>query len=146
MDAVHLDGAVGEICPLADRQPPAQGVDLLLLAFGQVQKLAHLVRGLAALPPHQRGDVGKLLFASVDPGQRLAPGHRFDAAHASGDAFLGDDAQHADVAGAHHMGAAAEFHREAAAHGEQPHALAVLLAEQRHRAFLQRVREGGLLH
>ena len=76
----------------------------------------------------------------------MAAGDGFDAAHAGGDAFFGNDAQQAYVARARHMGAAAEFHRETAAHGEHTHPVAVLLAEQGPRAPLQGVVEGQFFH
>ena len=44
------------------------------------------------------------------------------------------------------MRAAAELHRETTAHGEHAHPIAVLLAEQRRRAFLQGIVEGQFFH
>ena len=60
-------------------------------------------------------------------------GDGFYAAHAGGDAAFRHDLEQADVAGALHMGAAAQFGGEVA-HGQHAHFIAVFFAEQHHRA------------
>ena len=70
-------------------------------------------------------------------GQRVVAGDRLDAAHAGGDAALGDDLEQADVAGALHVRAAAQL--AARADVEDADLVAVLLAEQHHRAELLRL-------
>ena len=47
-----------------------------------------------------------------DVGLRRRAGQRLDAAHAGGDRAFADDLEQADVAGAAHMGAAAQLGRE----------------------------------
>src|SRR3546814_2686655 len=68
----------------------------------------------------------------------LLAGQRLDTAHAGGHRALVDDLEQADVAGAAHMGAAAELDRiipvAELAHGEHADLVAVFLAEQRHGA------------
>ena len=83
-----------------------------------------------------RGFVEALLLVG-DVVERALPGQRLDAAHAGGDAAFGDDLEQADVAGAADVGAAAQLGR-GVAHPQHAHALAVLLAEQRHRAEIER--------
>ncbi len=74
-------------------------------------------------------------------------GQRLDAAHAGGDAAVGDDGDQADVAGAPHMRAAAQLDRpaervaDALTHRDDAHLVAVFLAEQRARAGGPRVVE-----
>src|SRR5262249_43161742 len=75
------------------------------------------------------------------PRHRARPRECFDSAHACGDAALGDDDEEPDVAGRAHVRPTAELHAEARdAHDAD--LIAVLLAEQRHRAggdrFLRR--------
>ena len=68
---------------------------------------------------------------------RRRPGERLDAAHASRNRAVAERGNHADVAGASDVRAAAQLHRPAhrvtatLAHGHDPHLFAILLAEQR---------------
>ena len=63
-------------------------------------------------------------------------GDRLDAANALGDTRLGGDPAQADIAGAPHMGAAAEFDGIVAPHGQYAHLVAVLLIEKGNGALL----------
>ena len=82
---------------------------------------------------------------------RRRAGHRLDAAHARGDAAIGDARDQPDIAGAPHMRAAAQFHRPAErvaaaavrilAHRDHANLVAVFLAEQSPRAGSPRVVE-----
>ena len=56
----------------------------------------------------------------IDVIQRTLPGDRLDPAHAGRDTALGQDLEHADVAGAAHMGTAAQLGR-GAAHAQHAH-------------------------
>ena len=56
-----------------------------------------------------------------------------------------DDLEQADVTGARHVRAAAQFGR-GLAHAQHAHAIAVLLAEQRHRAEIQRFLHVHVVH
>ena len=76
-------------------------------------------------------------FQGLQIGQRVVAGHRLDPANACCHAALGNDLEQADVAAALHVGATAQL--LAAADGQHPHGLAVLFAEQHHRAALLRV-------
>ena len=73
---------------------------------------------------------------------------RLDAAHAGGDRAFADDLEQADIAGAAHMGAAAQLDRIgvlrlgarlALAHADDADLFAVFLAEQRQRALGDRL-------
>ena len=77
--------------------------------------------------------------------QRTAAGQRFHSANACGKGSIGDDLEYADVAGAIHVAAAAEFSRPVTG-GDNANAVAVLLAEHRDRAALLCIRDrhGGL--
>ena len=80
---------------------------------------------------------------------RVPPGQRLDAAHAGGDRALADHRDQADVAGAAHMGAAAQLDRPAErilavlagalAHRDDADLVAIFLAEQRAGAGLARL-------
>ena len=72
-------------------------------------------------------------------GQRVVAGDGLDAPDAGGHAAFGDDLEQADVAAALHMRAAAQL--AAGADVEHAHLVAVLLAEQHHRAELLRLVE-----
>ena len=71
-----------------------------------------------------------LVLHGLHPGERALAGGRLDAAHARSDAALGDDLEEADVAGAGDVRAPAQLAR--GADGQNPHLVAVLLAEQGH--------------
>ena len=82
-----------------------QGLDLILHlrdARGQIGRRAQHAR-----------DLRQQRVLVLHPGERIVASNGFDAAHASGHAALGHDLEQADVAGAGHVGAAAEFAREA---------------------------------
>ena len=70
----------------------------------------------------------------ADQIQGASPHHRLDPPDAGGDGGFGEDAEQARLGRVVQMGAAAELHGELA-HLHDPHRLAVLLAEDRHRAF-----------
>ena len=74
--------------------------------------------------------------------ERARAGDRLDAADALRDAGLGGDLEEADVAGAAHVRAAAELDRLAPMRTTRTR-VAVLLAEQRHRAQLLAPRRSG---
>src|SRR5256885_11771466 len=71
-----------------------------------------------------------LVLHGLHPGERALAGGRLDAAHARSDAALGDDLEEADVAGAGDVRAPAQLARGADV--QNPHLVAVLLAEQGH--------------
>ena len=91
----------------------------------------HIVRvGVEEAPDALEG-----LEARPCEGERSEPGERFDAAYASGDPGLLGDEERADFAGGADVRAAAQLGAERAiADGDDPHAVAILLAEERHRA------------
>ena len=76
-------------------------------------------------------------FERLQIRQRVVAGDRLDAAHARGHAALGDNLEQPDVAGALHMRTAAQL--AAAADVEHAHFVAILLAEQHHRAGFLRL-------
>ena len=75
-------------------------------------------------------------FQALQVAQRVGAGDSLDAPHAGGHPAFADDLEQADVAGARHVRAAAEF--TAGADVEHAHGVAVLLAEQHHGAGLLR--------
>ena len=88
---------------------------------------------------------GRLDHACVEvlhEAQGTRAGQRLDTAHAGRHTAFGNDLEKADIAGARHVGAAAQLGGKIA-HAEDAHLFAVLLAEQRHRAGLER---GIMLH
>ena len=140
LDARSLPALAASL--LRDCSRSFQGLDLILHlrdARGQIGRRA---------AQHAR-DLRQQRVLVLHPGERIVASNGFDAAHASGHAALGHDLEQADVAGAGHVGAAAEFAREADI--QHAHGVAVFLAEQRHGAALDRVvighdlRHGGLV-
>src|SRR5690606_15204633 len=83
------------------------------------------------------GGAGEHRLLGLDALERDIAGDGLDSADAGRDAALGDDAEQANVAGAAHVRPAAELTR--AADVEDPDLVAVLLAEQRHRAAANRL-------
>ncbi len=85
------------------------------------------------------------LLLAGQVGLRRGAGQCLDAAHARCDRAFADDLEQTDVAGAADMGATAELDRIGArfaiagAHRDDAHLLAVFLAEQRERAFRNRL-------
>ena len=68
--------------------------------------------------------------------QHTRTGDTFDPAHTRGHGGLADDLKQPQAGGVVHMGAAAQLLGEAVFHGNHPHHVAVLLAEQGHGAAL----------
>ena len=87
-----------------------------------------------------------MVAARLQEVERGSARDAFDPAHALRDAAFGRDDEHRDVAGARDVRAAAEFDRvrrvgfrHGIAEAQHAHFIAVLLAEQRHRARLDRL-------
>ena len=114
-----------------------QGIQLAFELFLPIQHLAQFFDGIVAGSRTTDAQLRQAPLFVVDECQRAGAGHRFDAADARGHAGLGNDLEQADVAGTRHMRAAAQFGGEIA-HLQHAHAVAVLLAEQRHRAEIER--------
>ncbi len=111
-------------------------VELLAEASVFLQQGRYLVADFRARGAHELTDTLDDAVSAVDPFQRTRAGDRLDPANAGRNAGFGDDAEHADVAGASDVGAAAQLHRESVAHGQHPYFVAVLLAEQGHGTLL----------
>src|SRR4051812_5100243 len=131
---LHLDRLRAEIAALAREELRAQARDLLLerlLVLQHVQRrlYGHAGAGLRAQRPL---DFAEFVELRIDQAERGETGGGLDAADARGDAALRGDLEDADVAGARDMRAAAELARRADV--EHAYLLAVLLAEQHHRA------------
>ena len=92
------------------------------------------------VPRSRPGDFLHQLIGVLDVVERALGGDGFDAAHARRHAALAHDLEDADVAGARHVRAAAQLHREIA-HAQHAHVFLVFLAEQRDGAF----RDGGVV-
>ena len=98
-------------------------------------------RQLGGARPQRRRCLAQhaLFFGEISLGR--GAGQRLDPAHPRGDRRLADDLEQADVAGAADMRAAAQLDREGplvvtrAAHRDDPHLIAIFLAEQRQRPF-----------
>ena len=88
-------------------------------------------------------DVFEDLLAPANRLERALPGKGLDPAHAGGDTGFGLELEQPDVAGAAHVGAAAQLDREVA-HPDDTHDVAILVAEERQRAGLERVVVGHL--
>ena len=92
----------------------------------------------------QLGRLAHALILLGEVASRALPGQRLDAADAGGDGAFANDLEETDIAGAVHMGAAAELDgigmaafpaRLALAHGDDADLVAIFLAEQRQRAL-----------
>ena len=126
------------VVPLRFARPAERGLHLHLV------ELAGQPPGLGLQPPdrvhravagdaqrREDGGRGPALFLHVADGGFA--GDRLDAAHPGRDAGLLSHREQADVAGGPAVGAAAQLHADAG-HRDDPHRVAVLLAEQGHGA------------
>ena len=106
-----------------------------------VKSTSAVLRGLLRLLAHaleldaQRVGLARLL---VQVRERLARGDRLDAPRARADGALAEDRERPDLRGRAHVRAAAELDRPAA-DVDDAHDVAVLLAEEHHRAELARL-------
>src|SRR5690606_21950981 len=98
-----------------------------------LDQLRDLVDDLFAAAAHEPGDAPEQALVRRDEIERALPRHGLDAPDARCNAALGDDLEETDIARAAHVRAAAELGREVA-EPEHPHAIAVLVAEERERA------------
>src|SRR5688572_29050071 len=119
--------------------------ELALQALALVEQRRDALREIGGKSLQRRRRLVQQALLLGDVGFRRRAGHRFDAAHAGADRAFADDLEQADVAGAPHMGAAAQLGREdlvlvgrLAAHRDDADLVAVFLAEQRHRAGFDR--------
>jgi hypothetical protein len=124
----------------ARSRPPAPAASLALSCWisrsrqlAALEGLADLGLDVAAAGAEQAGEPVEGLLGLGHARERGLAGDGFDAPDAGGDAGLADDLAQADVAGALHVGAAAEFGGEVA-DAEHAHVVAVFLAEQGHGA------------
>ena len=129
-DAGQVGGGAGSSLGLDRLQFPLQ----FLLA---IEQGAQLVAEFGTGAAEQVGGFAQALLLGRDMVERALPAHRLDPAHAGGHATFGHDLEQADVARAGDVRAAAKLGR-GLAHAQHAHALAVLLAEQGHRAEVER--------
>ena len=92
----------------------------------------------------QRRGLAELLLLGRDMRLGRSAGQRLEPAHPGRHRALADDLEQADIAGAPHVGPAAQLGRVAlavvgAAHRDDPDLVAILLAEQRQGAGLHRL-------
>ena len=135
LDAAELDRLLG-VPAAAGRRIAAfiraccsSRVSLLVLLLQRAD--AH--RELAWAGVEQRRGPSELVAIALERRQRLEPGNRLDAPDAGSHAAFRHDGEQADIAGRADMGASAQLHAEAG-NGDDAHAIAVLLAEERHGA------------
>ena len=115
--------------------------DLLDLLLGRAQPLDDVVDPLGQLLGAHLERLGELGDEHVLAGQEpvgVGADERLDPAYAGADRGLAEQLDHAELAGAAGVRAAAELARPVADR-DDAHLVAVLLAEQRHRAGLHRL-------
>ena len=137
LDAAHVGRAAGEVVA---RRRGRLRLELRKLALGGARLLLQLRDARLELGDRrlQRGgDARERALLRLHPRERALAGRRLDAADAGRDAALAGHLEQADVAGARDVRAAAQLAR--AADVEHAHVVAVLLAEQHHRAELLRL-------
>ena len=83
----------------------------------------------------QAGSFLELLFGSIQVSQCGCAGHGFNTTNTRSHAAFADDFHQADVTGALGVDTATQLNREITTHAQHAHAVAVLLAKQRHGAF-----------
>ena len=128
LEALHLDEDDAALLVL--------GHDLGLL--GRSRPLRFLARPFE-LAAQCLGLSGPL----VQQRERVARGDRLDPARAGADRALGEDRERPDLGGRAHVGAAAELDRPAV-DVDDAYDVAVLLAEEHHRAEIARLRQRRL--
>ena len=127
LEAADIDRLDDELVALRGRQPALQRRELLLELPNLIEHLADPRRHLGRRRFQGPRKALHGAFERLKIGQRVVAGHGLDPAHPRRDAALGDDLEEADVAGALHMGAAAEL--AARADVEDADLIAVLLAK-----------------
>jgi hypothetical protein len=137
LEALDVDRLRGEVAALRRREPPLHRGELLLERLDVLEHLADARRHFGGRRAQGAGELLDGALERLQVGERVLAGDRLDPADAGGDAALGDDLEEADVAGALHVRSAAEL--AARADVEHAHLVAVLLAEQHHRAELLRL-------
>src|SRR4051812_34865016 len=149
------DGAVGLLL-LADpvrevpKGPALEALhldeeDVALLVLGDDLRpptLLRALRFLASVLELAAQRVG-LARALVQQRERRTCGHGLDPARPGADRAFGEDGERADLGGRPHMRTAAELERPAV-DIDHPHDVAVLLAEEHHRAEVLRLRQRRL--
>src|SRR5215471_7769500 len=117
---------------------PTEFFDLYLQLLLMVQKSSHLVRGIFRSTPEKSADFSQSIFVAVNQVQCAFASKRFNPSDSGGHAALEMELEKADLAGSMNMRAAAEFRGEIA-YFHDPHAIAVFVAEERQRAFANRL-------
>ncbi len=117
----------------------AQLADLVRARLGAGKQLL----GLGLEPFGERHEKAGVV---LDEFERFLAGDGLDTAHTARNGELAHDAQRADLRGIVEMRAAAEFHGVALAHIDDADNIAVLFAEERHRAETAGLRDGYFLH
>src|SRR5262249_42238860 len=110
-----------------------QTLDLFLLVAQLRLQTFDLDRKAAGSGVEPRGRVGQQRFAQCETFVSVLAGDGLNAARARSDRGVGDDFEDADVARGVDVRAAAKLGRKPR-HAHHAHAVAVLLAEERHRA------------
>src|SRR4029453_19569101 len=121
-------------------QPRLELPELLLERPPLVEQLLQTRRNLEGPDLEHVGGLAERRFAPRDARERGRPGDGLDAPDARGDRALGRDLEQTDLAGAAKVRAAAQLGREVA-DLDHAHSIAVLFAEKRHRAGLERLVE-----
>src|SRR5260221_462848 len=140
LHALHVHGGAGQVVARARRHLLLGARGFALEELHAFQHLRELELDLLRLGLQRGRDARQALAFLAHQRQRDRAGDRLDAADARGDAAFGSDAEKADVAGVRHVSAAAQLARGTDV--EHAHLVAVLLAEEHHRAQLLRVVDG----
>src|SRR6185369_16282026 len=137
LHALHVDRGAREVGALAARELELELRDLALERLALLALGLDLPRELLAARLEEALHDAEVAFHAPHVVERDGAGDRLHAADAGGDAALARDLEQPDVAGARDVRAAAELAR--AADVEHAHLVAVLLAEEHHRAELLRL-------
>src|SRR4030095_12165894 len=135
------DRKLREIAALSGRILRAQLLELTLQTAIAFNQLTHFFRCVTPRALHERQDGIQLRVGLVHPCNGSRTRNCFDTASTRCDAGFADDSQQSDVTCATDVRPAAKLYRIAIPHRQHANAVAVLLAEERHRPAPERFDE-----
>jgi hypothetical protein len=134
----HLSRGGDEVLGLGARELGLELGELLLEPLLVLQERGEPAGQLERRNLEQAGRLAQRRLLAPHVGERVLAGDRLDAAHPGGHRALVGHLEEADLPGGVEVGAAAELGREVA-DADDAHPVAVLLAEEGHRAGAQRL-------
>ena len=132
LDTLDIDSLQHQLIALRRRQLALERGNFLFQRPDLIEHLADAVLQLGRTGLQRAGSALDCRFQRLQISQRVFSGDGFNAPHARCHAAFGHDLEQANIAGAAHVRTTAEF--LARTNAQYAHLVAVLFAEQHHRA------------